>query len=596
MAKSSDKGVTKQLQKFFKITTKKEKGSDVTVIHPGQISSDNDVIPIKFTTDIQKAFDNWKNDLTSQDDLIDRMQRYSDLDFMAENCGYIGLAIKLYANETITPDESGKIVKVYARDKAVETYINEFFRNIGINRSLLENTAYDIAKYGDHFWIRSIDPDRGITEVIPVDVKQVKDRIEFSAIDELEKEFNKNQWAGFTSSTIDIAAVAAAITKKVIKNDYGAMYRRFLFGYSFGEDQKPILPPWAVSHFRRFSTQSEFSPFGRPLLISSLSIYREYKSALNLLAMARVAKFPKEIFKIQIDENMTATERLIAINEARQDFMNLVQADGAKEPMSIGSSIWTVKDYFEYELIQNTMDLGEIADVELLKDELISSTLVPKGYMITGESSWGESGKALLQQSKVFSRECFTNQTAILTELTELVKTQFVITNKFDGENTEFELSLAYPNSEQASENITNQKDMMDLAQAVIDNLKTALAVDSIPPSVTKAIFKKYASIDNKDLDQWLSDIDSAVELEIKQPEYEEPKYESLKRAKLSKGLSKLNESVFRESYFEAKKEKSLVEGTLGGQHYMTNFGSTNSESLKYALLKETIKNTKLED
>ena len=229
----------------------------------------------------------------------------------------------------------------------------------------------------------------------------------------------------------------------------------------------------------------------------------------------------RSVFKIAIDENMTPTERMIAVNEARQEFMNLVNLDNNKEPMSIGSAIWTIKDLFEYDLIQNSMDLGEIADVELLKDELISSTLVPKGYMITGESTWGDQGKALLQQSKVFAREVFTNQSAILNELTDLVKTQFVIMNKFEKENTEFELSLAYPNSEQTSENITNQKDMMDLANAVIENLKTALAVDSIPINVAKDIFKKYASIDHKDLDKWMKDIESSIDLQIKQPEYE---------------------------------------------------------------------------
>ena len=45
---------------------------------------------------------------------------------------------------------------------------------------------------------------------------------------------------------------------------------------------------------------------------------------------------------------------------------------------------------------------------------------------------------------------------------------------------------------------------MMDLANAVIENLKTALAVDSIPINVAKDIFKKYASIDHKDLDKWM--------------------------------------------------------------------------------------------
>lgn len=588
----SDNGVTKQLQKLFKITTKKDSQSDKRDVHPG-VMKDETLVPIKFTTDIQKIFNEWKADLTSVDDLKNRLQRYSDLDFMVENCGYIGLAVKLYSNETISPDESGKIVKVYSRNKEVENYINEFFHTIGINRSILENTAYDVAKYGDHFWIRAIDPEKGIVEVIPVDVKQVKDRIEFSAIDQLEKEYAKHSWAGMANQSIDINDVVKAITDKVTTNDYGAMYRKYTFGFSFGEDQKTILPPWAVSHFRRFSTQSEFAPFGRPLLISSLSIYREYKSALNLLAMARVAKFPKEVFKIAIDENMTPTERLIAINEARQEFMNLVNMDNSREPMSIGSAIWTIKDLFEYELIQNNMDLGEIADVELLKDELISSTLVPKGYMITGESSWGDQGKALLQQSKVFAREIYTNQTAILTELTDLVKTQLVIMDKFEGENTEFELSLAYPNSEQASENITNQKDMMDLANAVIENLKTALAVDSIPINVAKDIFKKYASIDHKDLDKWMKDIESSIDLQIKQPEYEEPKYESARKEKLQRGLNKLNESVFREAYFEAKKEKMLTEGVMNGQHFVCNFGNSNQENMKYLMLKETMKSSR---
>lgn len=588
----SDNGVTKQLQKLFKITTKKDSQSDKRDVHPGVMRGE-DLVPIKFTTDIQKIFNEWKADLTSTDDLKNRLQRYSDLDFMVENCGYIGLAVKLYSNETISPDESGKIVKVYSRNKEVENYINEFFHTVGINRSILENTAYDIAKYGDHFWIRAIDPEKGIVEVIPVDVKQVKDRIEFSAIDQLEKEYTKHSWAGMANQSVDINDVVKAITDKVTTNDYGAMYRKYTFGFSFGEDQKTILPPWAVSHFRRFSTQSEFAPFGRPLLISSLSIYREYKSALNLLAMARVAKFPKEVFKIAIDENMTPTERLIAINEARQEFMNLVNMDNSREPMSIGSAIWTIKDLFEYELIQNNMDLGEIADVELLKDELISSTLVPKGYMITGESSWGDQGKALLQQSKVFAREVYTNQTAILTELTDLVKTQLVIMNKFEGEDTEFELSLAYPNSEQASENIVNQKDLMDLANAVIENLKTALAVDSIPINVAKDIFKKYASIDHKDLDKWMKDIESSIDLQIKQPEYEEPKYESIRREKLQRGLSKLNESVFREAYFEAKKEKMLTEGVMNGQHFVCNFGNSNQENMKYLMLKETMRSSR---
>ena len=66
-----------------------------------------------------------------------------------------------------------------------------FLEKINVNRTILEDTAYGLAKFGDHFWIRSITPEDGITEITPIDVRQVKDRIEFSAIDELEKLYNK---------------------------------------------------------------------------------------------------------------------------------------------------------------------------------------------------------------------------------------------------------------------------------------------------------------------------------------------------------------------------------------------------------------------
>lgn len=588
MAPISDNSTTKKLQKLFKISTKTNKSTGTKEVTPATIDyATGELRAVKMNTDIQRVYNEWKNDLVSVDDLKNRMQRYSDLDFMVLNCGFIGVAVKLYANETISPDESGKIIHVYARDKKVEKYINDFFEKIGITRSILENASFDLAKFSDHFWIRSIDPKDGIVEITPIDVKQIKDRIEFSAIDELTKQYNRTNWLSVSNKTLNIDDLVSAITTKVKDSDYAALYKRYLFGFSLGEDQSIVLPPWAISHFRRFTTQSEFAPFGRPLLINSLSIFREYKSALNLLAMARVAKFPKEVYKVTVDQGMTPTEKMLAMNEARQEWQNLVEYNNGREELSVGSSIWTIDGLITFELMENTMNLGDIADVELLKDELISSTLVPKGYLITGEASWGDAGKALLQQSKIFAREVYTNQTAILNELTDLVKTQFVLTNQFDGEDTEFELSLAFPNSEQASENITNQKETMDLANAVIENLKTALAIDSIPPDVAKDIFRTYASLNTKDLDKWFDKIQATVDLQIKQPDYEEPKYESVK---IKEALGRMDEDIFREAYFNAKKEIAFTEGVFNCSHFKFNYTTTRQDKVKFEMMKFAFK------
>ena len=57
------------------------------------------------------------------------------------------------------------------------------------------------------------------------------------------------------------------------------------------------LPPWNVPHFRRFSTKSEFYPFGRPLFINCIAPFRQLQASKNLMALARAAKFPKEHFE-----------------------------------------------------------------------------------------------------------------------------------------------------------------------------------------------------------------------------------------------------------------------------------------------------------
>lgn len=578
---------TKKLLKQFSILPQRK--DNVKTVVPATVDRDTgNLRPIQMDTDIQRHFKEWTNDLTNSQELKNRFSRYKDLDFMVQNNGWIGLAAKLYANETISPDESGKIINVYSKDKKVEKYINDFLEKIGLNRSLLESIAYDLATKADSFLIRSINDKEGIVEVIPVTPYDISDRFEFCSIDEFKKESKRYQYANNTSVTL--SDLETILTDKIKNKDYGANYKRYLFGFGVSEN-KIILPPWAISHFRRFSTLSEFAPFGRPLLINSLSLFREYLSSKNLLSIARVASFPKEVFKIKVDDTMTPTEKVIAINEARQEYYNYINLLNGKEENAIGQAVWTAMDTFEYEIQQNNLDLGEIADIELIKEELIASTLVPKGYLIASEG-WGESGKALLQQSKIFAREVYSLQTAILEALYDLIRTQFVLLDLFDGYDTEFELSLPFPSSEQTNDNISIQKDTMDLAQAVIDNLKTALAIDSIPPSVIKSILHKYAGFDSKELDTWLKDIENNVDLEINQPDYnDQPQY----MEKLNKAMNRLSENIFREAYFDAKNELALTEGIINNKHFYRNKSLSQNDMIKYEWMKRTEKHTSSE-
>ena len=105
----------------------------------------------------------------------------------------------------------------------------------------------------------------------------------------------------------------------------------------------------------------------------------------------------------------------------------------------VGGAIWVPKDVVEYDQMQNKMVLGDIADIEMLRDDEIIATAIPRGYLINEGTGWGASGQALLQQYKPFARAVLQVQTAIIRELIQMVKIQLIVSEEFD-EDEEFEI------------------------------------------------------------------------------------------------------------------------------------------------------------
>ena len=57
------------------------------------------------------------------------------------------------------------------------------------------------------------------------------------------------------------------------------------------------------------------------------------------MALARAAKFPKELYEVETDENMTQAEKWNAVNEARVELQNLGEGETAKEQFAGRSGI-----------------------------------------------------------------------------------------------------------------------------------------------------------------------------------------------------------------------------------------------------------------
>lgn len=575
----NNKTIIKRLQRFFGIKTATPKGAHQPRPVPARTSSDgkrHDAIDLP--SDVQKFYDYWLTNYDNYESLKHRFERYRDLEFCVLNSGIVGFAHELYTDETITPDENGDIIQVNAKNKKVEKYIREFLNRLGIARKNLRSLSDDIALYADGFWALGIDDEVGISEITPLSVYQITDRLEFNAT-RVESELNRNQ-AGLTSAANQDARVKAmvhAIQDGAKYKNYNEWYKSYLFGFKM--DSGRIIPPWNLIHFRRYDSKSEFAPFGKPLFLKSIARFRQLKAMENLIAMLRAAKMPREVYNVQLDENLPETERWDKLNEAREEYYSFGDLDtGNENEMDIGSPIWTASGLIDFSVKEARVNIDSLGDFDQIKDDLALTTGVPQGYYNPSKSFSGSSGQSLLQQYKPFGRKIYHNQSAILEGLVHLVKLQFAITNDFPVDE-EFELTMSFPITEETRDQISNKNDTLRLAKDVIDNIGQAVGIDrdgTLPREVIKDIFSRLTFISDEEIEKWIDAIPEEKE-EEENPEEGSGDFmfnSSRKRKAIQewrKRIHKLPEGTIRAAYFKAKSERGLTEGVSDMRHYLTS-------------------------
>jgi len=564
---------TSKLLKFFNIGIKtKDSKSKVIPTITKDTKSGLKNTPVKMNSELQQFYDWWIRETSdNKQSLAHRKDRYKDIDFMIKNDSVISMAADLYADETVQVDTQNQVISVVSKNKKLEKWISKFFNDIQLDQHKLRQIAYSLNSLGDAFLINIIDPIKGITEVVSIDADNVEERLEFNAIDTKKNFFkqNKRYVANLSKSNVRMSDLIDKL--KDNKADLSAVFKHYLFGFIVSPDL--VLPPWNVTHFR-LSENSEFGKWGKSNFINCISPFRQLKASKNLMAMARAAKFPKEKFEIETDENMTEIEKWNAVNEARQEYQNLTALEAVKEEFSIGGQIWTPKGLLDYSLLENRMDLGDIADIELLRDDMIMATRIPKGYLIVDRGAFGASGQSLLQQFKPFGRAVYQIQSAILREVIQLIKIQLTITGEFDVDEP-FELSMNFPVIEEASDRLRMKSDTLRLANDVISNIQNALGTrDGLPPDVIKSVFSQLSFLDPDEVDKW---VDQSADSLVNEKHYIKLVNNKLTEDETNKLLNRLNETVIDTAFYEAKKKNSFYEGVQKGKHYLVSYRN-NSE------------------
>lgn len=622
---SSDPTVLKRLKGYFGIEASSNAQDPVDKIKLyKQVKGDTDSKGnYNYTLEKEKFPDNvqdlWRYYISSCHDDFNSWETmssvYDDMDILVMNCAPIAKAVEIIVDEVLQADANNQTIFVEGNRK-IRKYIEQFFQDINLYEHL-RSTVKDIVKYGNAIWVLGFD-NKGVNEIVQVDPRMLRERMEFSPF-ELNNKIN-NQDNLITNYMKSVNRVEDLVDMILNKENSISYFKTYLIGY---EIEDAVLPPWKVLHFRNITSDSAFKPYGVPMYIHAMSAYRRYDAAMSLAVTARGAAFPKQVYKVKLPNVVSPTEKFAKATEFMNQMLNNGFGTSKKELPGLGDIIVTIDELYDYETQKAEIELGNTDDIEILRDEILDATLLPRKLIDPRDSGFGDSGVALSEQFKPFARLVYRFQSILLANLTELVKIHLLHTGDFSLDEIEFSLNMPYPESQTNNDVISSQNSLLDLANNIISAIEDKITGgEKLPTDLIKTIYNKFLPYDSNIVDFWIDEAVKAKEAGDTTPtedsrdgdyfadedfDYDEAKNESeseesvptpeeditsdnpvitipesvfihkRKWRMLEKEVGKFKLKEMIDDIIFKEKHKILREGSLKGLHYFSSKNKSNS-------------------
>lgn len=574
----SQQSVLDKMKAFFArggfAITNKEKGFHPTDrIKP--LIPDKDNINLKtaqFDSYTRQLWNLWRSQTSQVYQFEDRLKQYQEMDNAYNNIALIARATNILSDEINQVDCNDNLLMIQSPNNKLQSFLERFIEKIGLV-DYLPSSAMNLVKYGDHYWT-PVFSKFGVEELLMIDPYDVIDRIEFTP-HEVERNLSNRGVSNIFKSMTTDSKLQSLIKSILDEKDYSSFFRSYLFGFQVGSY---ILPSWRCLHLRNYQTSSFFAPFGTPAFIHSLASAKIYEMALGLQMISRQMKFPVDLYKLSFPNAMATTDKMEQAFEFLRQWENSGLGNTKSENPGIGERKITIKDLFEYEQIIPNIDLGRIDDIELLRDDIVISTGIPRNFIDPNNGSFGNSGISLTEQFKPFARTVYKYQSIILKAIKDLMYIHVIQSKQFDLKDVNFMLSMPYPESQANGEIIDSQKNQFELANNILDGLKERLGSEiQIPVDVIKDVYKKLLPYNSKETDSWIDKFVSEREKVEKSNSPEETSessndgkdftFESLKK---SVGSRRLYEKILKEETTKCKME-TFSERAENNRHYITS-------------------------
>ena len=410
-----------------------------------------------------------------------RQKRYKEYAMMDEY-PEVAAAFDIYSDDATQRNTKGERWTVLTDHPEVNKTIINLFRDIKLDRvywDIVRNTV----KYGDAF-IEIISDvnhaDRGVQRIKilnPHFILRVENEYGYLT-DFLQEIPDKGDW-----------------------DAYG------LQGEAMNNAKYITLDKNQIIHFRLFTSDPYFYPYGKSIAALAVRIFRSLKMMEDAMIIYRLSRAPeRRIFYVDVG-NLPTNKAEIFIEKLKQKFKKEkyynTQAGGVDErynPLSMD------EDFFvptragggtKIETLRGAENLGEVDDVKYFRDKLLAVLKVPKDYIVEKDQS--PERKANLSQLDVkFARTIIRVQHTIEVGLENLAKKHLRLLGFPEAMIKGLQIELPDP-----SDMFTKRKLDIDAQKAQV--VQAVVGLNLFPKS---HIYKEYYNMTDAEIETIMQEIE----------------------------------------------------------------------------------------
>ncbi len=366
---------------------------------------------------------------------MDRVSRYTDFEEM-EYTPEIASALDVYADEITTSSDLKPIVGIDCENQEIKQIINTFLYKVLNIESNLFGWARSMCKYGDYYLYLDIDDEVGITNVIPMPVREMERE---EGKDPTNPNYIQYYWRGASNE-----------------------------GVTFEN--------WQLAHFRVMGSD-KYVPYGTSVLEPARRIWRQLTLVEDAMMAYRVVRSPeRRVFYIDVGNIPPQdVEQYIEQVKTQMKRNQVVDSDTGRvdlryNAMSIDEDYYIPVRAGQSSRIE-TLAAGQltnaIEDVQYLRDKLFSALKVPKAYLAQTDSM--EDKTTLAQKDIRFARTIQRLQRVVLAEIEKMVIVHLYTLGFRDEDLLGFKLALNNPSKIAELQELEHMRTKFDIAGAATE-------------------------------------------------------------------------------------------------------------------------------